>query len=111
MVMRFLTSGESHGKCLTAIIEGIPSGFNIDEDFINSELKRRQQGYGRGGRMKIENDEIEKINEIEKDYIMKSKIFFDSARKTVDEVFPKHNNASKAKLYIFNKILLIFKKN
>lgn len=60
---------------------------------------------------KIENDEIEKINEIEKDYIMKSKIFFDSARKTVDEVFPKHNNASKAKLYIFNKILLIFKKN
>ena len=60
---------------------------------------------------KIENDAIEKINEIEKDYIMKSSIFFDSARKVVDEVFPKHNNASKAKLSIFNKILLIFKKN
>lgn len=56
---RFLTSGESHGKCLTAIIEGLPSGINIDEKFINEELKRRQQGYGRGGRMKIETDIVE----------------------------------------------------
>ena len=56
---RFLTAGESHGKCLTAIIEGIPAGFEISEDFINSELKRRQGGYGRGGRMKIESDTVE----------------------------------------------------
>lgn len=56
---RFLTAGESHGKCLTAIIEGIPAGFDISEDFINSELKRRQGGYGRGGRMKIESDKVE----------------------------------------------------
>lgn len=56
---RFLTAGESHGKCLTAIIEGIPSGFEINPDFINKELKRRQGGYGRGGRMKIESDTIE----------------------------------------------------
>ncbi len=56
---RFLTSGESHGKCLTAIIEGVPAGLEIDVDFINHELKRRQQGYGRGGRMKIENDTVE----------------------------------------------------
>lgn len=56
---RFLTSGESHGKCLTAIIEGLPSGINIDEKFIYQELKRRQQGYGRGGRMKIETDTVE----------------------------------------------------
>lgn len=56
---RYLTSGESHGKCLTAIIEGIPSGFDINPDFINNELKRRQQGYGRGGRMKIETDTVE----------------------------------------------------
>ncbi len=56
---RFLTAGESHGKCLTAIIEGLPSGLEIDVDFINSELKRRQQGYGRGGRMKIESDTVE----------------------------------------------------
>mgnify|MGYP002536750573 CR=1 FL=1 len=56
---RFLTAGESHGKCLTAIIEGLPSGLEIDLEFINSELKRRQQGYGRGGRMRIESDCVE----------------------------------------------------
>ena len=56
---RYLTAGESHGKCLTAIIEGIPSGFDINPDIINEELKRRQQGYGRGGRMKIETDTVE----------------------------------------------------
>ncbi len=56
---RFLTAGESHGKCLTAIIEGLPAGLNIDIEFINNELKRRQQGYGRGERMKIENDTVE----------------------------------------------------
>lgn len=56
---RFLTAGESHGKCLTAIIEGLPSGISIDINFINEELKRRQQGYGRGGRMAIETDTVE----------------------------------------------------
>ncbi len=56
---RFLTSGESHGKCLNAIIEGVPAGFKISEDFINTELKRRQVGYGRGKRMKIESDTCE----------------------------------------------------
>lgn len=56
---RFLTAGESHGKSLTAIIEGLPAGLEIDVDFINSELKRRQGGYGRGGRIKIESDEVE----------------------------------------------------
>ena len=56
---RFLTAGESHGKCLTAIIEGIPADLDIDIDFINEELHRRQQGYGRGGRMKIEQDTVE----------------------------------------------------
>ena len=56
---RFLTAGESHGKCLTAIIEGVPAGITIDTEFINNELKRRQQGYGRGERMKIEKDTVE----------------------------------------------------
>lgn len=56
---RFLTSGESHGKCLNGIIDGIPAGFKISLDFINSELKRRQGGYGRGDRMRIESDEVE----------------------------------------------------
>lgn len=56
---RFLTSGESHGKCLNAIIEGVPAGFRISEDFINNDLKRRQVGYGRGKRMQIESDKCE----------------------------------------------------
>lgn len=56
---RILTSGESHGKCLNAIIDGIPAGFPISEEMINHDLWRRQQGYGRGGRMKIESDKIE----------------------------------------------------
>lgn len=56
---RFLTSGESHGMCLNAIIEGVPSNLDIDFDFINEELKRRQQGYGRGGRMQIEADTVQ----------------------------------------------------
>lgn len=56
---RFLTSGESHGKCLNGIIDGIPAGFEIDLNFINDELSRRQGGWGRGDRMKIETDEVE----------------------------------------------------
>lgn len=56
---RFLTAGESHGKCLTAIIDGIPSNLFVDIDFINNELKRRQQGYGRSSRMQMETDTVE----------------------------------------------------
>lgn len=58
MIFRFLTSGESHGQCLNAIIEGVPAGISIDENFINNELSRRQVGYGRGGRMLIEKDSV-----------------------------------------------------
>ena len=56
---RFLTSGESHGKCLNAIIEGVPAGIRIKVDVINAELARRQVGYGRGQRMQIEKDTVE----------------------------------------------------
>ena len=58
-ILRFLTSGESHGRALTGIIEGIPSGVLISSSEIDRELKRRQGGYGRGGRMKIESDHAE----------------------------------------------------
>ena len=56
---RFLTSGESHGKCLNAIIEGVPAGFRIKASVINEDLAKRQIGYGRGGRMQIEKDTVE----------------------------------------------------
>ncbi|MDG6183446.1 chorismate synthase [Lactococcus formosensis] len=57
--MRFFTAGESHGPRLTAIIEGLPAGLPLQASDINIELKRRQGGYGRGGRMKIESDQVE----------------------------------------------------
>lgn len=56
---RFLTAGESHGKGLTAVIEGLPAGLPLSEDDIARDLARRQRGYGRGGRMKIERDRAE----------------------------------------------------
>lgn len=56
--MRYVTAGESHGPELTAIIEGIPAGLQVSVDQINDDLKRRQQGYGRGNRMKIETDQV-----------------------------------------------------
>ncbi|MBL8180831.1 MAG: chorismate synthase [Blastocatellia bacterium] len=59
MHFKFTTSGESHGKALIAIVEGVPAGLTIDIDPIDHELWRRQQGYGRGGRMKIETDTVE----------------------------------------------------
>lgn len=58
-MLRYLTAGESHGPCLTAIIEGMPSGLAITEEYINFDLSRRQSGYGRGGRMQIETDKVE----------------------------------------------------
>ena len=56
-MLRFLTAGESHGPCLTVIVEGMPAGWPINLGEVNRHLRRRQGGYGRGGRMKIEQDE------------------------------------------------------
>jgi chorismate synthase len=58
-MLRFLTAGESHGPSLTAILDGMPAGLSITSDIINKELARRQQGYGSGGRMKIEKDTVQ----------------------------------------------------
>jgi chorismate synthase len=58
-MLRYFTAGESHGPCLTMIIDGVPAGFPIDVSKVNHDLWRRQQGYGRGGRMLIEKDEVQ----------------------------------------------------
>jgi chorismate synthase len=55
-MLRYYTAGESHGEALVAFISGLPAGLKVDQDFLDRELWRRQQGYGRGGRMKIERD-------------------------------------------------------
>src|SRR5438874_4878638 len=57
--LSYRTAGESHGKAMLALVEGVPAGVPVDVDFINGELRRRQGGYGRGGRQKIETDAIE----------------------------------------------------
>jgi len=55
-MLRFATAGESHGEALVALLSGVPAGLSVDLEFVNRELWRRQQGYGRGGRMRIERD-------------------------------------------------------
>ena len=61
-MLRFTTAGESHGRALVAIVEGLPAGLPVNQELIDYELRRRQLGYGRGGRMKIERDHAEILN-------------------------------------------------
>src|SRR5262249_12244181 len=61
-MLRFLTAGESHGKALVAIVEGVPAGLAIDLDALTADLRRRQTGYGRGRRMQIESDRAEPLS-------------------------------------------------
>ena len=58
MGIKFISAGESHGKQIFCIVEGLPAGLKVSSEFVNAELKRRQKGYGRGDRMKIESDKI-----------------------------------------------------
>jgi chorismate synthase len=57
--IRFTTAGESHGKALVALLEGVPAGLPLVADDVNADLARRMQGYGRGARMKIEADAVQ----------------------------------------------------
>ncbi len=75
-MLRFLTAGESHGPQLVTIIEGAPAGFEIDVAVINRDLARRQKGYGRGGRMAIEKDEVRVVSGIRFGRTMGSPITF-----------------------------------
>ena len=63
-MLRYWTAGESHGKTLLALVDGFPAGLTIETDSIDADLKRRQGGYGRGGRQKIETDTVEVLTGI-----------------------------------------------
>jgi chorismate synthase len=63
-MLRYWTAGESHGKAMIAIVDGFPAGLEIDTDRIDAELGRRQGGYGRGGRQRIETDRVEVVTGI-----------------------------------------------
>ena len=75
-MLRFLTAGESHGPELVAVVEGIPAGFEIDLARVNQNLARRQKGYGRGGRMLIEKDEVRPVSGIRFGRTMGSPVTF-----------------------------------
>ncbi len=65
-MLRYLNGGESHGKCLIAVLEGAPAGLPLTHDIINNDLARRQRGYGRGGRMRVEQDQVEFLSGVRK---------------------------------------------
>jgi len=73
-MLRQLTAGESHGKGMVAILEGMPAGLKVEAQAINKELKRRQAGFGRGRRMKIENDRVEIISGLKNNLTLASPI-------------------------------------
>ncbi|MCB7129128.1 MAG: chorismate synthase [Candidatus Brocadiales bacterium] len=73
-MLRYITAGESHGKCMLAVVEGFPAGVCIDLEAINNELRRRQGGVGRGPRMGIEKDEVEILSGIRKGVTLGSPI-------------------------------------
>src|SRR6476646_3488639 len=73
-MLRFETAGESHGECLVAILTGLPAGVPISLDAVNRELWRRQQGYGRGGRMKIETDRARLVSGVRHSHTIGSPI-------------------------------------
>jgi chorismate synthase len=79
--LRFMTAGESHGACLVAVLEGLPSGVAISVDRINAEMKRRQLGYGRGPRMKIESDSVEILSGLRKGVTLGSPVALSIANK------------------------------
>src|ERR1700750_2056440 len=73
-MLRFETAGESHGECLVATLTGFPAGIPISIDYLNRQLWRRQQGYGRGGRMKIETDQVHIVSGIRNSHTIGSPI-------------------------------------
>jgi len=74
--LRYFTAGESHGPCLIGVLEGLPAGLKLDLAAINRDLSRRQQGYGRGGRMKLEADQAEVLSGIRRGETIGSPVTF-----------------------------------
>ncbi|TYP54190.1 chorismate synthase [Thermosediminibacter litoriperuensis] len=114
-MLRFLTAGESHGKALIAVIEGLPANLAVDINFINRELSRRQMGYGRGGRMKIEKDAVEVISGLKEGCTTGSPVAFlipnldypnwqDKAVEPVTRPRPGHGDLAGALKYRQNDI-------
>jgi chorismate synthase len=89
-MLRYRTAGESHGKALIALVEGMPAAVTVDVDFINAELRRRQGGYGRGGRQRIEHDAVEVLSGVRRGQTIASPIVLQIVNKDsrLDEAPP-----------------------
>ena len=92
-MLRFLTAGESHGRCMIAILEGMPAGLKIDLKEMNIELRRRQFGYGRGERMKIEADSVEILSGVKNNLTLGSPIglYVQNKDFRIDDLLPLTN--------------------
>ncbi len=88
----YRTAGESHGHSMIALVEGMPAGLTVDVEWIDAELKRRQGGYGRGGRMKIEQDRVQILSGLRKGVTIGSPIALQIANKDfrIDDAPPIH---------------------
>jgi chorismate synthase len=89
-MLRFLTAGESHGRCMIAVLEGMPAGLKIDLKEMNMELKRRQLGYGRGERMKIEGDHVEILSGVKNSMTLGSPVglYVKNSDYRIDDLIP-----------------------
>src|SRR5437868_5633662 len=102
-MLRFETAGESHGECLVATLTGLPAGIPIEIEYLNRQLWRRQQGYGRGGRMKIETDRVHIVSGVRHSYTVGSPIAIlieNKDWKNWSEILPveaEHANPEKQK--------------
>ena len=106
-MLTYTTAGESHGRCLIAIVNGFPAGLRLDESFINDELKRRQGGHGRGERMQIESDKVRILSGLRKKTSIGSPVCLQIANKdfkintlpSVTQPRPGHADLSGALKY------------
>lgn len=117
-MLRFLTAGESHGKALLAILEGMPAGLKIDIASIDLELKRRQQGLGRGRRMQIEKDRVRVVSGLKKGItlgspigiLIENKDFSIDKLPAVTSPRPGHADLAGALKYGFGDILCVLER-
>jgi len=117
-MLRFMSAGESHGECMVAIIEGLPAGMQVDQALINKELARRQQGYGRGARMKIEKDKVQILAGLKANktlgspvaVMVKNKDFKINELPSISEPRPGHADLSGAIKYGFSDIRCVLER-
>ena len=96
-MLYFKTAGEPYGRCLIALVEGFPAGVVIDEAVINNDLKRRQGGIGRGGRMQIEEDRVEILSGVRRKVTLGGPLclMVKNSDYKIDELLSRHQTSSR----------------